>query len=36
MPDVEGVVVEPDVGFDADAAVGEGGVEGEGTPVVVV
>lgn len=36
MPDVEGVVVEPDVGFGADAAVGEGGVVGDGAPVVVV
>ena len=36
MADVQGLVVEPDVGFGADAAVGEGGVEGEGAPVVVV
>ena len=36
VPDVEASVVEPDVGFDADAAVGEGGVEGHVAPVVVV
>ena len=36
MADVESSVVEPDVGFDAGAAVGEGAVEGEGAPVVVV
>ena len=36
VPDVEASVGEPDVGFDADAAVGQGGVEGHGAPVVVV
>ncbi len=36
MADVQGAVVEPDVGFDGDAASGEGGVEGEVAPVVVV
>lgn len=38
MPNVEGVVVVefPDVGFNADAAGGEGAVEGGHAPVVVV
>lgn len=36
MTDIEGPVVEPYVGFDADAAVGEGSVEGESAPVVIV
>ena len=33
VSDEEGGVVEPDVGFDGDAALGEGCVEGEGSPV---
>jgi hypothetical protein len=33
VADVEGGIVEPDVGFDGNAAVGEGCVEGEGAPV---
>ena len=36
MADVQCVVVEPDVGFYAHCPDGEGGVEGEWTPVVVV
>jgi len=36
VADVQGVVVEPDVRFDRDGADGEGAVEGEGPPVVVV
>lgn len=36
MADVEGAVVEPDVGLDADCACLEGGVEGDLAPVVIV
>lgn len=36
MADVEGAVVEPDVGLDADCACLQGGVEGDLAPVVVV
>ena len=36
MADVEGVVDEPDVGFDGGGADGEGGVERDVAPVVVV
>lgn len=36
MAYVEGAVVEPDVGLDADCAYFQGGVEGDLTPVVVV
>ena len=36
MPNIEGSVVEPDVGFYANAANGEGSVEGKIAPVVIV
>lgn len=36
MTDIEGPVEEPYVGFDADAAVREGSVEGKSAPVVIV
>lgn len=36
MSDVQGSIVEPYVCFDRDRADGEGGVEGDGSPVVVV
>lgn len=34
MADMQSAVVEPDVGFDAVGADGEGGVEGNWAPVV--
>lgn len=36
VADVEGAVVQPDIGFDGDGASSEGGVEGYRSPVVVV
>lgn len=36
MADVEGRVVEPNVGFDADTALRESGVKGKRAPVVIV
>lgn len=36
MADVEGRVVEPDVGFDADAAFSESGIERDSAPVIIV
>jgi hypothetical protein len=36
VTDIQGVAVEPDVGFYGDGTDGEGGVEGDVAPVVVV
>lgn len=36
MADVEGGVVKPDIGFDADAADRESGIKRQRAPVVVV
>lgn len=33
---VEGAVVEPDIGFGGDGAYGEGGVEGDVSPVIIM